>query len=130
MKENVEFMHKKYLGQDTPVPLMGYPDNGAGHYSRMLSYKDWFEFNCSQRLHQNYVDHLSWTLPFIFVNGMFFPRMTASLCGIVIGGREIYRIGYMSKDGPNSKVREYGAGSLNVSEILICLSVVFCVARF
>jgi len=130
MKEKVEPMHKNYFGKETPVPLLGYPDIGAGYYSRMLTYKNWFEFNCAQRVHQNNVEHLAWTLPLVFVNGIFFPRMTAGLCGVVFVGRELYRIGYMSKDGPNSKIREIGAIPLNVSELFLTLSVVFCLLRY
>ena len=49
--------------------------------------------------------------------GMFFPRTVASLGVITITGREIYRYGYMTKEGPNSYVREVGAVSLNIAEL-------------
>jgi len=35
------------MGQDSEAPLIGYPDMGAGIYSMMLPYKEWFEFNCA-----------------------------------------------------------------------------------
>lgn len=39
--------HKTFMGKDTPVPKMGYPDCGSGYYSAKLPYKDWYEFNCA-----------------------------------------------------------------------------------
>ena len=49
--------------------------------------------------------------------------MTAALGTIVLGGRELYRIGYMSPEGPTSKIREMGAYPLNVAELLMLFSV-------
>ena len=108
---------------------MGYPDMGAGTYSRLLRYKDWFEFNCAQRAHQNNVEHLAWTLPVFFLNGLFFPRLTAGLGTVVLAGRELYRVGYMSPEGPTSRIREYGAYLLNISELLAVGAVSFVFLR-
>jgi hypothetical protein len=33
------------MGRDTPTPKLGYPDMGAGVFSKQLSYKEWFDFN-------------------------------------------------------------------------------------
>jgi hypothetical protein len=57
----------------------------------------------------------------MFVGGIFQPRFTAFLGSVVICGRELYRWGYLSKDGPNSHIRELGAVPLNVAEILLIL---------
>ena len=84
------------MGMDSPAPFLGYPDMGAGTYSRLLSYKDWFAFNCAQRVHQNNVEHLAWTLPAFLVSVIFFPRLTVGLGFVVLCGRELYRAGYMS----------------------------------
>ena len=35
-----------------------------------------------------------------FQNGLFFPRLTAGLGTVVLAGRELYRVGYMSPEGP------------------------------
>jgi len=35
------------MGVDAVVPKMGYPDTGAGFYSKKLAYKDWYTFNCA-----------------------------------------------------------------------------------
>ena len=118
------------MGKDSPAPTLGYPDTGAGLYSRMLPYKDWFEFNCAQRVHQNNVEHLSWTLPVFFINGIFFPRFTVAMGGVVLVGRELYRIGYMSPEGPTSKIREAGAIPLNVAELLCAIGVGFVFLRY
>lgn len=40
---------------------------------------------------------------------------------VVICGRELYRFGYLSKDGPNSVIREIGAIPLNVAEIMLLI---------
>ena len=49
---------------------------------------------------------------------------------VVLVGRELYRLGYMSPDGPNSKIREAGAIPLNVAELLVLGSVMFVFARY
>ena len=42
---------------------------------------------------------------------------------VVLVGRELYRYGYMTKDGPNSNIREYGAYPLNIAELLCIFAV-------
>lgn len=118
------------MGQDCPAPTLGYPDMGAGVYSRILPYKQWFEFNCAQRVHQNNIEHLAWTLPSFLIGGFFFPRTAVGLGSVVLGGRELYRYGYMTPDGPNSKIREYGAIPLNIAEALLVASVSFIFMRY
>ena len=130
LEANLKEDHQLHMGADAPAPPYGYPDMGAGIYSRMLPYKEWFEFNCVQRVHQNNVEHLAWTLPLFALNGLFFPRATATLCGTVLVGRELYRTGYMSPEGPTSKVREMGAYPLNIAEALAVLSVCFIFLRY
>jgi hypothetical protein len=110
------------LGKDTPTPKLGYPDMGAGFIAKGLPYKQWFEFNCYQRIHNNSIEHLSWLMPLTLVGGIFFPRFTVGCTSTVLVGRELYRRGYLSKDGPNSFVRELGAIPLNVAELLLVLS--------
>ena len=46
MKKNFESNHKFNLGHNAVVPALGYPDMGAGYFSKRLPYKDWYEFNC------------------------------------------------------------------------------------
>ena len=64
------------------------------------------------------------------MNGVFFPRFTAGLGAVVLVGRELYRIGYMSPEGPTSQIREYGAYPLNFSELLVVMSLSFVFLRY
>ena len=109
--------HRMTCGRDSPVPKMGYPDSGSGLYSKQLPYKQWYNLNVSQRIHNNSLEHLSWLMPLLLVGGVFNPRFTASAAGIVLIGREFYRFGYLSKHGPNSHIREAGAVPLNAAEL-------------
>ena len=70
-------------------------------------------------MHANSIEHLAWSLPAILVGGLFFPKFCATMGGVVIIGRELYRAGYMTKHGPNSTIRELGAVPLNIAEILV-----------
>jgi hypothetical protein len=58
--------------------------------------------------------------------------MTAALTSVVIGGRELYRYGYLSKEGHASKIRELGAYPLNIAEMLMIfgLGTIFYRKRF
>ena len=60
MKEFKE-MHQSVFKTD-PSP-MGYPDSGAGRYSRALGYEEWYKFNCAQRVHHNSIEHLNHGIP-------------------------------------------------------------------
>ena len=96
---------------------------GAGKYSKLLPYGDWFRFNCAQRIHMNSIEHLSWSLPLLLVGGLFMPRVFGLMSATVIIGRELYRFGYMTNDGPNSRIREAGAIPLNAAEFVMMLAV-------
>lgn len=121
MERNFSTYHKTFMGRDTPVPRMGYPDCGSGYYSAQLPYKEWFEFNCAQRIHGNSIEHMAWLMPLVIVSGLFRPKSTAFFGSVVIAGRELYRMGYQSTDGPNSVIRELGAVPLNAAEIFMIL---------
>jgi len=47
MEERFGEQHKYYMGRDTTAHALGYPDMGAGPYSKALPYRDWFRFNCA-----------------------------------------------------------------------------------
>ena len=68
---------------------------------------------------------MAWVLPLFLMNGLFFPKLTASLGCVVLIGRELYRYGYMTKHGPNSWIRELGAYPLNIAELLLIVCVGF-----
>ena len=103
---------------------------GAGYFSRKLPYADWFRFNCAQRVHANSLEHLSWSLPLLLFNGFFFPKFATSMGLMIFVGRELYRYGYMSPDGPNSHIREAGAIPLNVAEMALLGGAMLIVGRF
>ena len=78
----------------------------------------------------NNVDHLAYMMPLYFVTGLFFPRFVTAMGGTVLVGRELYRTGYTSSDGPTSKIREMGAIPLNIAELLVLGAGFFVYARF
>ena len=51
------------------------------------------------------------------------PRFTAAMATVVLFGRELYRFGYLTKEGPSSKIRELGAVPLNAAEFFVIGSV-------
>lgn len=55
------------VDKDAPTPKWGFPDEGAGMFSRELSYSDWYRFNVHQRIHGNSIEHLSWFLPLLML---------------------------------------------------------------
>ena len=103
---------------------------GAGPYSKKLPYYDWFKFNCAQRVHSNSIEHLAWALPLLLVGGLFTPRFSSLMGVSVLIGRELYRFGYMSNDGPNSRIREAGAIPLNAAEFFMILGVGVLAVRY
>ena len=100
---------------------MGYPDIGAGWFSKKLEYKEWYKLNNAQRIHNNSIEHMPAIMPLVLLGGIFRPRFTLALTSVVIAGRCLYTAGYMSNEGPNSKIREMGAIPLNVAEICLIL---------
>jgi glutathione S-transferase len=68
---------------------------GSGLYSQKLSYKDWYTFNCAQRVHLNFVESIATYLILLLVAGLYNPIVTAILGATLIVGRIIYGIGYM-----------------------------------
>ena len=48
--------HQAAFGKDSEPANGGFPDSGNGYYSEKLSYEAWYEFNCAQRVHLNFVE--------------------------------------------------------------------------
>ena len=63
--------HRMHMGADAPTPTAGYPDCGAGWYSKRLDYKDWYEFNNQQRVYANCHEHMVWLMPMMLVGDLF-----------------------------------------------------------
>ena len=91
MNPNFGTTHTMFMGSDWPCPKWGYPDTGAGFYSRKLPYYHWFKFNCGQRIHNNSLEHMSFLMPMFFVSGLFIPRTTIAMGVTIMLGRELYR---------------------------------------
>ena len=91
-------------------------------FARQLPYKDWYMQNIYQRIHGNSLEHLSWCLPLLFVQGVFMPRFSTLMATTMLIGREFYRFGYLDRDGPSSRVREVGAVALNAAGIFLIAS--------
>jgi hypothetical protein len=49
---------------------------------------------------------------------------------VVLVGREFYRYGYTSNDGPNSRIREMGAIPLNAAESFLLCGIILMGARY
>ena len=111
-------MHQYYL-KTKPSPF-GYPDAGAGVYSKKLEYGDWFKFNNAQRVHGNSIEHLSHAIPTMLLAGLFYPKVVAALGVSMLVGREMYLNGYL-KEGPNSKIRFAGGVAVVIPEIMILI---------
>ena len=100
MKENFEKEHAQVnQGQIAPG---GYPDMGSGRYSEKLSYKEWYMFNCAQRVHYNFVEMIATYEILLLVGGLAHPLLAAAMGALLIVGRIVYAIGYMF--GPKSRV--------------------------
>lgn len=129
MKERFDQLHQMMVSRDAPTPKMGYPDQGAGLFARELPYKQWYRFNIHQRIHSNSLEHLSWFLPLLFVQGVFMPRFAAGMAATMLVGREFYRFGYLDKQGPSSHVREVGAVALNAAGFFLITASAFYILK-
>eukprot|EP01113_Clastostelium_recurvatum_P031150 TRINITY_DN385_c0_g1_i2.p1 TRINITY_DN385_c0_g1~~TRINITY_DN385_c0_g1_i2.p1 ORF type:complete len:177 (+),score=45.29 TRINITY_DN385_c0_g1_i2:479-1009(+) len=90
----------------------GYPDMGSGKYSQKLSFDHWLLFNNAQRVHYNFIEHLTLIITVLLVSGIFFPKY-ALWAGIAYSiGRVLYGLGY--KNG-GASARVPGALILDVS---------------
>ena len=68
-------------------------------------------------------------MPLLLFQGVFTPRFAAAMGGVMLLGRELYRFGYLDKDGPSSKVREMGAVPLNAAGFFLIGATTFAVLK-
>ena len=66
---------------------MGYPDTGNGRYCKKLPYKEWYLFNCAQRVHMNYIEGVTVFVLGTFISGIIYPHMTFATQFLYIVGR-------------------------------------------
>ena len=101
LEDNFGEQHKKDFGS---VPLKGgYPDMGNGRYSDKLSYKDWYNFNNTQRAHYNFLEQVGSILALLLIAGIGFPTVAGILGWTYFVGRVLFTIGYISK-GPQGRL--------------------------
>ena len=74
---------------------MGYPDTGNGRYSMKLPYKEWYKFNCAQRVHMNYIEGFTVFVLGTFITGLIHPHLTFGIQCVYLIGRQLYSQGYM-----------------------------------
>ena len=85
----------------TPA-AQGYPDQGNGIYADKLDFIDWFKFNSSQRVHQNFTEWLPIFLITCWLCSLVFPTIAYYFAFFFVLARLIYTIGY--KLHPGSRV--------------------------
>eukprot|EP01017_Pseudomicrothorax_dubius_P037616 TRINITY_DN5537_c0_g1_i4.p1 TRINITY_DN5537_c0_g1~~TRINITY_DN5537_c0_g1_i4.p1 ORF type:complete len:199 (-),score=37.01 TRINITY_DN5537_c0_g1_i4:139-735(-) len=105
MESNFGEIHKKTFGSN--IQREGYPDMGNGFYSTKLGYKEWYKFNCGQRAHYQFVEHIGTIIPLLLITGLTFTKLSIILGVLNIVGRVLYSYGYIS-GGPTGRLR--GAG--------------------
>ena len=77
------------------APKLGYPDQGSGLFSKKLAYKDWYRFNCSQRIYMNYLEGIAMIILTTLIAGIQAPLLTFGLQLAYLVGRTLYSVGYM-----------------------------------
>ena len=94
--------HEQGYDSDSDVTKLkgGWPDSGEGRYSQKLTYKAWYEFNCSERAHQNFVEQLPIILIFLILGSFFLPRFALYTGYLVAVSRPLYALAYIVK-GPD-----------------------------
>ena len=94
--------HRKAFGPDSKPSKEGYPDTGQGRYSQHLAYRDWFQFNLSQRCHGNFTETVVQQTLAMLVCGVFYPTLATYLGVASIVGRLAYTVGYQRE--PKARV--------------------------
>eukprot|EP00357_Protocruzia_adherens_P029021 CAMPEP_0114974062 /NCGR_PEP_ID=MMETSP0216-20121206/1313_1 /TAXON_ID=223996 /ORGANISM="Protocruzia adherens, Strain Boccale" /LENGTH=170 /DNA_ID=CAMNT_0002334647 /DNA_START=40 /DNA_END=552 /DNA_ORIENTATION=- len=87
--------HKKAFGG--AVAKGGYPDNGNGYYGAKLPYEQWVGIANAQRVHYNCLETLTPALLFLLLGGLGYPTQAAIMGTLMVVGRLLYTIGYVSK---------------------------------
>ena len=68
----------------------GYPDHGNGRYTMEAGYAAWMEFNKAQRIHYNYLEHISQTICMFLVCGLYYPMATTCIGGLYVAARILF----------------------------------------
>ena len=57
-------------------------------------YAAWMEFNKAQRIHYNYLEHISQTICMFLVCGLYYPITTCVIGGLYVAARILFQVGY------------------------------------
>eukprot|EP00347_Sterkiella_histriomuscorum_P010759 403375027 len=87
-------VHQEAFGKDKKTPQWGYPDTGNGWFAQKLPYKDWYEFNCAQRVHLNFLESFAFVALVSLVAGIVYPDEAFLFQMIYILGRFIFTYAY------------------------------------
>ena len=120
--------HKREMPGSEPA-AGGWPDAGEGRYSDKLEYKEWVQFNCVMRVHQNYVESLPTSLIVLAVGGLVLPYVSMAVGFFNAVTRLIYTVMYM-KYGSNSRVLGAVAGSLPMYLLMLVVFVYLLIMGF
>lgn len=93
MTTNFGQLHRDTFGEE--IGLSGHPDTGSGFYSQKLGYKEWFEFNNSQRVHLHFVEWIATYLFLLGAAGVYYPITSASIGLAIFLDRIAYGVGYV-----------------------------------
>ncbi|RYP79705.1 hypothetical protein DL770_006547 [Monosporascus sp. CRB-9-2] len=80
-------------------------------------------FNCAQRAHAHYTEHITPFLGTLLISSLTFPRAGAALGGIWGLGRIWYAMGYTGSKGPKGRVPGFYMSAL--SELALTVMAVF-----
>ena len=94
--------HKAAFGMEEDVPENGHPDSCNGIYALELSYKNWFELNCSVRTHQNFIETLPIIIIYLLVSGLWSPKATLAVGTTACIMRPVYNYMYIN-GGPDKR---------------------------
>ena len=116
--KNFRDLHQEAFKSDPAK--MGYPDMGCGVYGKRLEYKDWYRFNCAQRIHLNYLEGIILIMLSALIAGIQNARLVFGLQLAYMVGRALYSVGYMK--GADYRIK--GALIYQVSQ-LACIVLAF-----
>jgi len=69
-----------------------------------------YRFNCAQRAHQNYLEHLPTLLVTAAIGGLAFPVASAAFAALWLAGRIVYAHGYINSTLDQKGVGRYKGG--------------------
>ena len=87
--------HQAELKAD--APRGGYPYMGNGIYGMKLTYKDWLQFQLSQRAHKNYLEQITLLSFCMLVTGLNYAILAIVLGLIHFVARILFTVGYQKQ---------------------------------